>query len=169
MTKEQSKISNHNRYQARKILDVPKGYVMHHKDPDLMYNDIERYIEWRIEDLEVMSKGEHRRVHMVVTKAKGDTKKYGRPRSYEEKKRISSKLKGRPSPNKGNHFKKSPEAIEKSRLAHLGKKYPGVGGKPKGSPATKGTKGMHWFTNGIENVLAYDCPDGFYKGRLIPR
>lgn len=24
---------------------------------------------------------------------------------------------------------------------------------------------MHWFTNGIKNLLAYECPKGFWKGK----
>lgn len=36
----------------------------------------------------------------------------------------------------------------------------------KGHPPTKGSKGMHWYNNGIVNNLAYECPNGFVKGRL---
>ena len=36
----------------------------------------------------------------------------------------------------------------------------------KGQPPTKGSKGMHWYNNGIVNNLAYECPNGFVKGRL---
>lgn len=28
------------------------------------------------------------------------------------------------------------------------------------------TKGKHWFTNGIVNTLAYDCPEGYWKGKI---
>lgn len=30
---------------------------------------------------------------------------------------------------------------------------------------TKGSKGMHWFTNGVISKLCYECPEGFIKGR----
>jgi len=32
---------------------------------------------------------------------------------------------------------------------------------------TKGSKGMHWYNNGQDNVLAYECPNGYIKGRLV--
>ena len=40
----------------------------------------------------------------------------------------------------------------------------------KMSEAKKGntnTKGMHWFNNGKENKLCYECPDGFVPGKLL--
>lgn len=27
--------------------------------------------------------------------------------------------------------------------------------------------GKHWFTNGKENISAFECPEGFYRGRII--
>lgn len=39
-------------------------YVLHHKDKTLKYTDPERYAEWRIEDLEVMTREEHNKVHI---------------------------------------------------------------------------------------------------------
>jgi hypothetical protein len=29
-----------------------------------------------------------------------------------------------------------------------------------------GSKGQHWFTNGITNVIAFECPEGFRPGKL---
>lgn len=28
------------------------------------------------------------------------------------------------------------------------------------------TKGMHWYNNGIKNILCFECPEGFVLGRL---
>ena len=39
------------------------GYVLHHKDETLRKNDPERYNEWRIEDLEMMTMTEHFLLH----------------------------------------------------------------------------------------------------------
>lgn len=30
-------------------------------------------------------------------------------------------------------------------------------------------KGRHWFTNGITNIVAFDCPSGFHKGQTRTR
>ena len=67
MTDEQKRIYHHNNRLARKILNPPKNFVMHHKDTILKYTDIDRYIEWRIEDLVVLSRSEHMKVHQSET------------------------------------------------------------------------------------------------------
>lgn len=63
MTREQYLLSRKNSKIAAKKLNLQKGYVMHHKDETLKTENIERYIEWRLEDLEVMSKSEHIAYH----------------------------------------------------------------------------------------------------------
>ena len=69
LTKEQLKKYNHYHRLAEKhfgLLDAPKyAYVLHHKDETLFETDLERYLEWRIEDLEVLPYGEHTRLHML--------------------------------------------------------------------------------------------------------
>ena len=40
-----------------------QGFVLHHKDPDLIVKDIDRYNEWRPEDLVVMTRAEHTKLH----------------------------------------------------------------------------------------------------------
>lgn len=34
------------------------------------------------------------------------------------------------------------------------------------SKLSKGSTGMHWFNNGVENKMAFECPDGFWPGRV---
>ena len=62
-TEEQYYESIKNHDIATKRLKVPKGYVLHHIDPSWRKNDPERYIQWNLEDLELMTKSEHSRLH----------------------------------------------------------------------------------------------------------
>lgn len=91
MTKEQRKISARNHYKAAKHFNLQKGQVLHHVDDSLFYTDIERYMEWRIEDLVVMTKSDHISFHM--------------------------KGKSKPSAFKGKQH--TEESKEKNRQAHL--------------------------------------------------
>lgn len=154
--------------------DRTERWCLHHIDWTLKENDPERYEQWNIEDLLPMTVRQHRRLHMLIDKINNDTKKYGKTRTEEEKKYLSELWKGRPSPNKGNHFHKSPEGIERSRQAHLGAKRSDetkrkISESLKGRVPTKGNKGMHWFTDGVNNIQAYECPEGYRNGRVIPR
>lgn len=45
LTENQRKKYRKNRKAARKILNVPYGYVMHHKDETLLHTDLDRYVE----------------------------------------------------------------------------------------------------------------------------
>jgi len=38
-------------------------WVLHHKDPSLRKNDPERYKQWRIEDLQPMTRADHTQLH----------------------------------------------------------------------------------------------------------
>lgn len=66
MTKIQQRISWRNNKRTRKEMSVPKGMVMHHKDASLRHDDIERYIQWRPEDLQLMDKSSHRKLHAAL-------------------------------------------------------------------------------------------------------
>ena len=54
-----------------------KGLVLHHVDPTLKYNDPQRYHEWLPEDLVVMDKGEHTRLHKTGKSYSYTTKSRG--------------------------------------------------------------------------------------------
>lgn len=107
LTKEQRKIYNHCRHSALKYFNVQKGYVLHHKDDTLMLTDINRYIEWRPEDLVVMTLSEHSKLHNTglvrseetrekMSKAtKGNQNWLGKHHTEETKKKISKANKGR--------------------------------------------------------------------------
>ena len=67
LTREQYRLSRRNQYKAWKAFGYShnnhKGLVLHHKDETLRHNDVERYIEWRPEDLEIMTLKEHTSLH----------------------------------------------------------------------------------------------------------
>ena len=79
-------------------------------------------------------------------------KNKGKIFSEEHRRKISEAKKGKPSPFKGK--KMSDESRIKLSESH------------KGQLPTKGSKEMHWYNNGVENVLTYACPEGYIKGRL---
>ena len=65
MTKEQKYKNYKNHKKAREYFGIEgeKNLVLHHIDWTLRHNNIERYIEWNPEDLVVMTKSEHRKLH----------------------------------------------------------------------------------------------------------
>lgn len=91
MTEEQKSISRKNRSIARKILNPPKGYCMHHIDPSWKTKDIERYIQWNIDDLVVMSNSEHTKYHCQFREYVSGEKSphYGHKMSDETRQIIS--------------------------------------------------------------------------------
>ena len=67
MNKDLAKISDKNRRRARKILfgDAGAGLTLHHKDPSWKKEDPERYAQWNLDDLVVMTTGYHQHWHML--------------------------------------------------------------------------------------------------------
>lgn len=129
LTKEQQTLFNRNKRKAREYFGIlgNNDLVLHHKDETLRYNDVDRYIQWNIEDLEVMTRGEHSTLHHKGKKHNVD-------------------LRGEKNPN-------------------YGKRHPGLN---KGDPRLGAqTIGKHWYNNGTDNILAYECPEGYVKGRLV--
>ena len=94
LTKEQLLLSRRNHAKAVKYFNLQKGFVLHHKDETLRHNDAERYIEWRPEDLVVMSNEEHARLHF-----ENSSINYRGKHLYEEiRKKISKAKKGKVIP-----------------------------------------------------------------------
>ena len=75
LTVEQRKIYRHCLYEATKYFNVQKGYVLHHKDITMRETNLERYIQWLPEDLVVMSKVEHIKLHHTGSKRSEETRK----------------------------------------------------------------------------------------------
>lgn len=116
LTKEQESINNANHKKAVEYFESiypwfknrePYEYDLHHKDETLRHKDINRYIEWRIEDLVIEEHAKHTSHHHKDKVTSEETKKKmseaakGRHISEETKKKISESLKGRESVFKG--------------------------------------------------------------------
>ena len=101
LTKEQYITSVINHRKAWKYFGLdnsePYKYALHHKDQSLKYNDIDRYIEWRPEDLEVMTFIEHNKLHNQGE----NNPMYGKHHTEEWKKKHSERMKGEGNPNYG--------------------------------------------------------------------
>lgn len=92
----------------------------------------------------------------------------GRILSAETRRKISDSHKGKIL---SEETKRKLSEANKGNTYHKGKKHSAetrrkMSESHKGQPPTKGSKGMHWYNNGIVNNLAYECPNGFVKGRL---
>lgn len=90
-------------------------------------------------------------------------------------KKIALGNKGKKHP----HSEETKNKISKASIEHWKRKgYKEFVGK-KISESLKGRKrnkpvwnkgkstGLHWWTNGVENVCSFECPKGFYKGRTL--
>lgn len=159
MTEEQKKISKRNNKKARKYFGL-KGYeyVLHHINPDWKYNDVERYIQWNIEDLVVMSRSEHQKLHSSTDngmsgKHHSDESKHKMSIHHSEnsghrihhtdegKKHISESKKGKPNDkNKGKN-----NGIHKISAAY--KEYKANGGTEKWTAFQKSYKKQKAQTN----------------------
>lgn len=79
----------------------------------------------------------------------------------EWKSNISKAIKGK------KKIWKDPEKLSKQRseiAKRRGRKLWGINLIP--GHKTRGSTGMHWWNNGIDNVLAFECPNGYHKGRI---
>ena len=154
-----SKIKNYD----KAIADTTQTWVCHHMTEtwwnctaqELIENEC--YYNRKACELIFLTPEEHKSLHMKGKKLSEETRRKiseshkGKILSEETKRKLSEA-------NKGNTYHKgkkhSEESIIKMSESH------------KGHPPTKGSKGMHWYNNGIVNNLAYECPNGFIKGRL---
>ena len=69
------------------------GMVLHHKDVNMKFENPERYVEWRVEDLIPMTRVEHRRLHMKLQMK-------GRKHSEKHNKMISEGRRRQSTKNK---------------------------------------------------------------------
>ena len=141
-----------------------KGWVLHHKDQSLRHTDINRYNEWRIEDVIPMTNEDHIRLH-----SKGNHYKLGHKASDETRAKMSASMKGRKAWNKG--ISPSDDTRAKMSEACKGRKHSDetrakMGAAHKGNT---GSIGFKWWNNGITSVFCKECPEGYVAGRLYKR
>ena len=131
-------------------------------------------------ELIFLTQKEHRAFH-AYRQFKG---KKCKPRTEEHKRHISEAKKGKKcKPRTEEHRKHISEAHKGKHLSEETKKKisesrKGQSSWNKGIPHTEESrkkmsenrkgKGLntHWFNNGIKAILAFDCPEGFVRGRL---
>ena len=128
MTYQQAYISRLNQQKAREYFGIldDKNLVLHHIDPSWRHDDIERYIQWNIEDLVVMTRAEHTKLHRKLNPidlSGENNPMFGKKHSEESKEK-----------NRQSHLGKecSDETRERIKQAHLGKHY------------KSGPTGKHW-------------------------
>ena len=85
-TETQLKNETWSYYMKYMNLASHKGLDLHHKDPNLKHTNPKRYHEWRIEDVEPLTRADHRKIHM------GEQTK-GKKHSKSHNKKISTSLK----------------------------------------------------------------------------
>lgn len=154
-----SKIKNYE----QAVNDTTQTWVCHHMTEtwwnctakELIENEC--YYNRKACELIFLTPEEHKRLHMKgkilseETRRKISESHKGKILSEETKRKLSEA-------NKGNTYHKGKKHSEETRIK--------ISEANKGHLPTKGSKGMHWYNNGIVNSFAYECPNGFVKGRL---
>lgn len=149
----------------------------------------DKYYSVPPEQLIFLTMHDHRSLHWKDKLKPGWNK--GRKLSEETRKKMSESVKGRPSPRKGAKLsaetkrkmsearkqylqhnpapwqgkKHSSESLKKMSEAHKGKKF-SAETRAKLSEAQRGKPRGRFYNNGVINVRAFECPEGFIPGRL---
>lgn len=106
MTNKQRNISAKNNKIAWKYFyfegngKAKKGYVLHHKDPSWKYNDIERYISWNIEDLEMMTVQDHNKIHKTYELMRGPSDEAHKGAKWYYNVNTNERILSKTDPNK---------------------------------------------------------------------
>ena len=94
------------------------------------------------------------------TKLKMSKSRKGKRHTEEAKLKISESLKSKQTWMKGTHL--SEEHKQKISIANKGKHH----SEETKRHMSEAMKGRHWWNNGIKNVIARECPEGFVQGIL---
>ena len=164
------RLETHTSYGERRLVDITADEL---KALDMYCNRPASELIFLTEsEHNAFNKGKHRSIEArrkmsEAHKGKQAGEKhpmYGKHHSEESKNKMSEAMKGKyageNNPMYGKHH--SAESIQKMSEAHKGKSR---------SAETKNKisetfKSLRWFNNGIKNVRAKECPDGFIPGRL---
>lgn len=116
--------------------------VLHHLDANMMYEDIERYVKFNFDDVVVMEKSDHSKLHNT-----GENNPSKRPE-------VREKLKGENNPMYGKSAwdLMSDDAVEKRKISQREK-----------------MSHKRWYNNGIRNIYINEwdsIPKGFKRGMV---
>lgn len=150
---EETKLKISESHKGKKLTDK-------HKEKDRLSQIGRKHTEETKKKISENNKGKHKLTDAHKEKLRQSN--LGKHISEEHRKKISDSNKGRMFSDE-TRKKLSESAKNRPMISDETRKKMSESAKKR--PITKGSTGMFWFTNGIENKMAYDCPEGFHKGR----
>ena len=137
-----------------------------YKAKHLIKNDL--YFNRPASELIFLTRAQHNQVHTKGREVSACTRKkiskanigkpgpnLGKKFSKETCRRISESLRGKPSNRKGTHH--TEETKRRMSLSMKGRKAWNKSKKTN----------YHWYTDGVANIQAKKCPEGFAPGRTL--
>lgn len=174
--KEPEKIENYEKAKADNFI----GWCCHHRKGETISRKklkaLELYYNRPASELIFLTESEHSSLHIKGKTLSDEHKKKlsethkGKHHTKETKNKMSESRKGKKLSDATKRKLSKPKSDETKKKMSEAAKNMAEEHKKKISEAQKGEKnpnyGKHWFTNGKENKLCYECPDGFTPGRL---
>ena len=150
------------------IADNTQTWVCHHRRETIFSKadliEIGEYYNRPACELIFLTKSEHTRLHTIGE----NNPNFGKP-AWNNGKHLSAETRKKISEaHNGKHH--SEETRQKLSEAQKGK-HRSEETKKKISEAKKGKpsciKGTNWYNNGVKNIRAKTCPEGFVPGRIV--
>lgn len=161
MNKEQQHTNSVCKIKANKYFwpelngKTKKGWCLHHKDPAMRHNDIDRYVQWNIDDVVPMTISDHLSFHKT-----GNNGLIGHKHSEATKKKMSLNNWRKKHPYTDDERKNISITTKNAMNTSEIKKKCSIGGTMTG-------KKPYW-TNGILNKRQFECPGpGWRRGKTI--
>lgn len=134
-------------------------------------------------ELIFLTKAEHTSIHAAI-RNRGNKYCLGHKATLETKAKLSNSHKGNTSHLRFHHSnetkRKISEAKSGQRMSEVAKRKIAISRKGKQLSDETKTKlrhqkigalnpnfGKHWYTNGVANIQAKECPEGFTSGRTL--